>query len=68
MHRITVDISEAAYAALRLVMEREEVPMAEALRRLVGYGELVYRSDQIDGAEVLVRTGHGQQRIVLINE
>lgn len=68
MRRIEVKITDGTDAALRLVMEREDVTLTEALRRLVGYGELVYRTTRVEGGEVLTRHGRKQDRIRLVDE
>lgn len=64
--RISVNISPTTLAALDMVKDREKVSTTEALRRLVGYGELVYRSITIDGGDVLLRNGGQVERIVLV--
>ncbi|PKW16845.1 hypothetical protein [Saccharopolyspora spinosa] len=42
------------------------VSITEALRRLVGYGDLVYRATKVDGSEVLIRRGKELERIHLV--
>lgn len=65
--RIHLNVTPATETALRLVMVREDVPMTEALRRLVGYGDLVYRAVQLDGADVLVQRGRRTERVILLD-
>ncbi|OLR90243.1 hypothetical protein [Actinokineospora bangkokensis] len=54
-HRMTTNLSAATKAALDEVADREQVNQTEALRRLVAYGQLLYRTTKVDGAEVLIR-------------
>lgn len=53
--RIDVAVGEDTVAALTLLIEREGVTLAEALRRLVGYGDFVYRKVKQDEAEMIVK-------------
>jgi hypothetical protein len=64
--RLSVNMSTATEEALQEVAEREGVTVTEAVRRLVGYGHLLYRVTQIDGDEVLIRRGEQTERIVII--
>jgi hypothetical protein len=66
--RLSVNITPATQAALDRIVEREGVTVTEALRRLVGYGELVYRTIRVDGAEVLTRYGRNQQQVKLLDQ
>lgn len=68
MRQIQVTISKATDAALRQVMEREEVTLPEALRRLVGYGDLVYTTTRVEGGEVLTRHGRRQEVVRLVDQ
>ena len=64
--RLSVNITPATQAALDRLVEREGVTVTEALRRLVGYGDLVYETSQINGDDILIRRGDAVERIVLI--
>lgn len=64
--RITVNISPATVEALELVITREGVTLTEALRRLVGYGDLVYRASRLDGKTVLLRKDDESQEVILL--
>jgi hypothetical protein len=64
--RLSVNITPATQAALDRVVEREGVTVTEALRRLVGYGDLVYETTQVNGDDILIRRGDTVERIVLI--
>jgi hypothetical protein len=48
------------------VVDREGVTMTEALRRLVGYGDLVYETTQIHSDDLLIRRGDAVERIHLV--
>jgi len=47
-------------------MNRERVGLTEAVRRLVSYGDFVYRAVKIDEAELLLRKDDGIREIVLL--
>lgn len=64
--RITVNVGPSTEAALRTLMESESVTLTEAVRRLIGYGELIYRAIKIDGKDVLIRKGDETQQILLV--
>jgi hypothetical protein len=64
--RLAVHISPTTKAAIDRVVERESVTQTEAVRRLIGYGDLIYRTTHIDEHEVLIRRGETLERIVLI--
>lgn len=53
--RINVAINVDMLAAIDRVIEREQVSLTEAVRRLVTYGELLYRSSRDDGATIVVK-------------
>lgn len=64
--RLSVNVTQATQAALDRLVEREGITVTEALRRLIGYGDLVYQATQINGDELLLRRGETTERIVLI--
>lgn len=66
--RLSVNISRGTEEALREITADKGISMTEALRRLVGYGVLVYRADK-GGHEALLRHRDTQQveRIVLVD-
>jgi Ribbon-helix-helix protein, copG family len=63
--RITVNITPATMAALDLLSETEEVSITEALRRLVGYGALLYDAHR-SGHRVLIDNGRRVERVRLL--
>jgi Ribbon-helix-helix protein, copG family len=64
--RLSVNVTPATQAALDRLAEREGVTVTEALRRLVGYGDLVYETTQVKGHDLLIRRDGALERIVLI--
>lgn len=65
--RLSVNIAPATAGALLDVVTDKGVSMTEAVRRLIGYGAVVYRAVR-DGGEVLIRKENGQtERIVLLD-
>jgi hypothetical protein len=64
--RLSVNITPATQAALDRLVDREGVTVTEALRRLVGYGDLVYETTQVNGDDILIRRGETIERVVLI--
>jgi hypothetical protein len=61
-----VAITPDMVRALEFVMDREGVSLTEALRRLVGYGDFVYRSVKQDDAKVLVQVNDTVREVVLL--
>ncbi|HEU0086742.1 MAG TPA: hypothetical protein VFQ77_03690 [Pseudonocardiaceae bacterium] len=64
--RLSVNISKATAEALREVSTDKSVSMTEAVRRLVGYGIVVYRVIR-DGGEVLIRRDDHAERLILLD-
>ena len=63
--RVNVVVSSDTLDALEKVMDREGTTLTEALRRLVAYGDFVYRAVRENGEEVLVRDGERVREVVL---
>lgn len=56
--RLEVNLSADSVRVLQCLMDREGVTLTEAVRRLVGYGSLLYGAIRVDGAEVqIVKSG-----------
>ncbi len=64
--RVNVAISPDMVRALENVIEREGVTLTEALRRLVGYGDFVYRVIKEGGEQVTVTGPDGTREVVLL--
>jgi hypothetical protein len=64
--RINVAISPDMVRALEAVIEREGVTLTEALRRLVGYGDFVYRAVRERGEQLMVTGPDGTREVVLL--
>ena len=64
--RINVAISPETVRALENVIEREGVTLTEALRRLVGYGDFVYRAVRECGEQLVVTGADGTREVVLL--
>lgn len=64
--RINVAISPEVVRALENVIESEGVTLTEAVRRLVGYGDFVYRAIREDGEQLLVTGQDGTREVVLL--
>lgn len=65
--RINVAITPDMVKALELVMNSEGVTLTEALRRLVGYGDFVYRAVRKDNSKILVQTNDTIREVVLLS-
>jgi hypothetical protein len=63
--RLTVNIGPATAESLQFVVQREGVTITEALRRLVSYGDLLYRTLKVDKKDVLFREGDETQQILI---
>lgn len=64
--RINVAVTPDEVAAIELVIDREGVTLTEAVRRLIGFGEFVYRTARVDGDQVLCRDSEGNLREVVL--
>jgi hypothetical protein len=53
-------------AAIDHVIEREKVTLTEAVRRLIAYGDVVYRSTKEAGDTMVFRSPEGNEREVVI--
>jgi hypothetical protein len=64
--RINVAVNPETMGALQKIIEREGVSLTEAVRRLIGYGDVLYKAVKEDGEEVLLKKGtHTRQVIIL---
>lgn len=64
--RLTANLNQATMEALQRLATTEGVTVTEAVRRLVGYGDLIYQAIRFDGADVLIRHGENYERIVIV--
>jgi hypothetical protein len=64
--RINVAVSPDTVRALENVIEREGVTLTEALRRLVGYGDFVYRAVRENREQLVVKGSEGSREVVLL--
>jgi hypothetical protein len=64
--RINVAVNAEMIAALDNVIQHEGVTLTEAVRRLIGYGDFIYRAAKQDKAAILVRTSEGTKELVLV--
>jgi len=65
IQRINVAVNADMVSAIDLVIETEHVSLTEAVRRLISYGDFVYRSQQ-DGKTLITKTADGSMREVVI--
>jgi hypothetical protein len=64
--RINVAISPDTVRALERVIECEGVTLTEALRRLVGYGDFVYRAVRQHGEQLFLNGAEGTREVILL--
>lgn len=65
--RLSVNISTVTDEAVREVSQGKDVSVTEAVRRLIGYGIIIYRAVG-EGKDVLIRDAVGTtERIVLVD-
>jgi hypothetical protein len=64
--RINVAVTPEVVRALEQVIEDENVSLTEAVRRLIGYGDFIYRAIKHDKAEVLIRRDDHVREVVLL--
>jgi hypothetical protein len=58
--RINVTVSPATVEALQRMVIREGVSLAEAVRRLVAYGDMVANVIDVDGDKLLIERRDGK--------
>lgn len=64
--RINVAVTPDMMTAIDRVIEREGVTLTEAVRRLIGYGDVVYRSVREEGQTMFFRGEDGKEREILL--
>lgn len=64
--RINVAVSPDTVSALENVIDREGVTLTEALRRLIGYGDFVYRAVRENREQLVVKGTEGTREVVLL--
>jgi len=64
--RINVAVTPEMLAAIDRVIAREQVTLTEAVRRLIAYGDVVYRSVKEDGQTMVFRSHEGKEREILL--
>jgi len=64
--RINVAVNAETLAALEYVSTRENVSLTEAVRRLIGIGDVMYRAVKDDGAELLLRTDDETKQVLIL--
>ena len=53
-------------AAIDRVIDREQVTLTEAVRRLIAYGDVVYRMVKEYGQAMVFRSENGNEREVIL--
>ncbi|MBV9013194.1 MAG: ribbon-helix-helix protein, CopG family [Pseudonocardiales bacterium] len=64
--RINVAVNSDMLAAIDRVIEREQVSLTEAVRRLISYGDYVYRAVKEENSTFVVRPKNGKEREVVL--
>lgn len=64
--RLSVNISSATTDALTEISRDKGISTTEAVRRLIGYGLVVYRAIKA-GSDVLIRDGQTTERVILLD-
>lgn len=64
--RINVAVTPDMLAAIDRLIDREGITLTEAVRRLVAYGDVVYRMVKEEGQTMIFRSDNGNEREVLL--
>ena len=64
--RINVAVTPDMLAAIDRIIEREQVTLTEAVRRLIAYGDVVYRMVKEEGQTMVFRSDNGNEREVML--
>lgn len=59
-------INAGMLAAIDLVIEREHISLTEAVRRLISYGDFIYRAVKEDGQQLVCRSGDGSSKEIVL--
>lgn len=63
--RVNVAVTPDAISAIEKVIERENVTLTEAVRRLLNYGYFVYRAVKEEGGELELQMADGTKKEVV---
>lgn len=63
--RINVAVNEETVKVLQAMRDREGVTLTEAVRRLVGYGDVLYAA-KVAGTKILLVDGERQREVVVL--
>jgi hypothetical protein len=66
VRRINVAVNSEILAAIDLLIDHEGITLTEAVRRLISYGDFVYRAVREKNAEVLIKGSDGVMREVVL--
>ena len=64
--RINVAVTPDMLAAIDRLIDREGITLTEAVRRLVAYGDVVYRMVREEGQTMVLRSKDGTEREILL--
>jgi hypothetical protein len=64
--RLSINIAQDTLSALQEIANDKAITVTEAVRRLIGYGIIVYRANK-HGHEILLRSDQKQEKIILID-
>ena len=64
--RINVAVTPAMLAAIARLIAREGITLTEAVRRLVAYGDVVYRMVREEGQSMILRSKDGSEREIML--
>ncbi|HZD16414.1 MAG TPA: hypothetical protein VE196_15080 [Pseudonocardiaceae bacterium] len=64
--RVNVAVNSTMVAAITLVMTTEQVNLTETVRRLVGYGDFLYRAITERGEDALLRKDATTREVVIL--
>jgi hypothetical protein len=64
--RINVAVSPEMLTAIATLVDREKVTVTEAVRRLVMYGDFIYRAVKENGATLIIRDPDNREREILL--
>jgi hypothetical protein len=64
--RINVAVTPDMLAAIDRMIDREQVTLTEAVRRLIAYGDVVYRMVKEEGQTMVFRSENGNEKEVML--